>query len=245
MASTAAVTVAESECGQADRGSSQHLAIQVVAQASPGETSGAGTVGATSEKVEKQMRVWVDGEIIQCAAISVGAGELIAIPVDSDHIDISYTDRPTFRAYKAIHYTAIRHKDNSAIGDSLLLTVTRLNYIFQGKTPDGRDDTLPLTSTKILTTPLTPDQMTPLEVSASSFLLWEVRYFYIVQNNTQVGGFSVTQAGIENHVFWGVDDEICEFFYSVGSGQVLVVDRFGVGGTLIATAEGKIPVPRP
>lgn len=52
----------------------------------------------------------------------------------------------------------------------------------------------------------------------------------------------MTELGIENHTFWGVEMEICEFLLKVDSAQVIFTDLLGGSGTLTASVSGRIPV---
>jgi hypothetical protein len=97
------------------------------------------------------MRIWTDGLLVQCAGIAAGLGELLAIEASAGLIDICYAERPSFFAYKGVHFSAFRHKNGTPIGNALSTTITRLNDIFRGVNPVGTGGTMIQSASQIVT----------------------------------------------------------------------------------------------
>lgn len=156
------------------------------------------------------MRIWTDGVLVQCAGISAGLGELRAIGKGGDLVDICYVERPTFFAYKNTHYSAFRHKNGTPISNALISTITTPNDIFRGISTAAPGVTGLQSATQEISTTEISAGSNALPIALSGFRWLDVQYIYAGQNATQNGAFSVTELGIENHTFWGVEMEICE-----------------------------------
>jgi hypothetical protein len=189
------------------------------------------------------MRIWTDGLLVQCAGIAAGLGELLAIEASAGLIDICYVERPSFFAYKGVHFSAFRRKNGTPIGNALSTTITRLNDIFRGVNPVGTGGTMIQSASQIVTVQEGSSTQQDLFYRRFRYRWIDVQYIYMGQNSTQLGSFSVTEEGIENHVFWGVDVAICGVLLKVDTAQVIISDSLGGSGTLTASISGRIPVP--